>query len=67
MTPLCERMCLGQYNYSLSDGWHGTLHHRERKRLPVTNTAPSLEILLLEVASNYFLTVYWEGLWHHHK
>ena len=68
MTPSCERMCSEHYNYSLNDGWHGTLHHRRSKKMaPHQFCSVSWETLLPEVASKYFLTMYWEGLWHHHK
>lgn len=66
MTPLCKTMPLERYNYSLSDGRRGTMHHRERKALLVTGfTLVSGDFSYC--ASRNFLNMYWGGLWHHHN
>lgn len=62
MSPLCKRMCLEHYNYSLSDGWRGTLHHRDRKKKIAWHQFSSVSWgSFLQVASKYFLMC-WEGL-----
>ncbi len=55
MTPLCKRMCLEHYNYSLSDGWHATLHHKRKEKDRLSPMLLSLlRFCLLKLHPNIF-------------